>query len=172
MSAVDPWWEGATQIKTALETITDVGAIVAGHNYVDSWDEFLDAFTVTGADGTTRLRGWQIVEPTSGAAYSSQLQTLGGTVEIEDTLGFFIRGFTEMTDEPMTTQVQMRNLAWEVKRVLDRQVTFTFTDSGLSVPRSYPASGLHVKPMLFYNIECWGADMTKIVVLLRSESLS
>lgn len=159
-------------MKTALETITDVGVVIAGHNYVDTWDEFLDAFTTTGADGTERVRGWQIVQPSGGDAYASQLQTLGNTVEIEDTLGFFVRGFTEMTGEPETTQAEFRNLAWEVKRVLDRQVRFTLTDTGLSVPRSYPATGLRVVPMLFYNVECWGADMTKWIKLLRSETVT
>jgi len=169
MSAVDPWLEIAGTIQDELEKIEDIGVVVAGHIYVQEWADFLETYTST-IDGASVIRGWQIVEPQVGDGYQTELQTLGSTMQLEDTLSFFIRGFTEMGDDKDASQADFRNLAWEAKRKLDALVRFTLSDTGLSVPRSYPAAGLRVVPMVFHNVECWGCDMTKRVRIQRTET--
>lgn len=167
--ATDPWAEIASSIKTEIEKVTGCGVVVAGHVYVQEWEDFLELFT-SSIDGEDVIRGWQVVETQVGDSYTSDLQNLGNVMTIEDTLGFFIRGFTEMGDDKDASQAAFRDLAWGVKRQLDALVRFTLTDSGLSVPRSYPVTGLRVMPMLFGGVECWGADMTKRIKLMREET--
>ena len=167
---MDPWWEIVSQTKTRMDTITDIGVVIAGHpSGIERWADFLETFTVPDSDPPV-IRGWTIIEPESGQ-YSTAGETLGMSPVVTDTLNFVVRGFTARGDDPEASQEAFRELAWLVKKELDSVVSYDLSDASIDYNQSYPASGGGVTPMLFGQVECWGAEFTKQVEVTRTATL-
>lgn len=162
---MDPWTELANLIKVALLEVDDVGNVLVGEQTAERWDEFFDLFVYDpGAGGDKVIKGWQIVEP--GQGYVGSGETLDGGY-MTDVLAFQIRGFVEMGGNMNTSRDAFRQLAWEIKKVLDAMISFTLTDPVISHVWSYPSSVSSVQPMVFGELDCWGCDITKQINVHR-----
>lgn len=89
-------------IKTAIQTVTNVGVVYDYLRFASNWDDFLDLFKTT-ISGTDMIRGWHFT--CNGLNPSVERETFAGTFdsgEITRDYQYKILGYASLDDSAAT----------------------------------------------------------------------
>jgi hypothetical protein len=111
-------------IKTAMETVTDIGKVYDYQRFIEDWSQLVNIMTAT-IGSSTQLRGWFITTPTGGNFWREEVigfqgGGMGGTILV--TYTYRIRGFMAV-DDSATTEKTMTALAMGVANAIKNNTT-------------------------------------------------
>ena len=171
MAYEGPWDELTAQIATCLTSEALVGNVYLKQRYLKRWDQMLDEYKWRDdARGFDTFRGWEII-PAQPVA-TSEIMTLGSSVELADRYRFEIRGL-QAVSEANNYHNEFMALSQRIKTNLDVKQDFT-------VATLDDVEGLIAESAVFQSfvirtfggVACWTTTITRTVTLHRKISMS
>jgi hypothetical protein len=138
-------------VKTRLESITDIGIVHDYERFTKNWQEFLALFAYTPTGGSQQIRGWEITrrsvhEHKRGAYFRHHVFVIRGYMSLKD---------SEETDK--TFQILVDTIC-ETFRTLGEINTWYYRDG--DNPENSPCQVDVIEPRTFGAILCHYSEIT------------